>query len=176
MDGMTTNLNTKTGATMIIEKILSRFKRDKIVIGRADTTMIPAIVEVERAAFDPSVNDGMIANWVLMQSMMVAKVKDETVGYAVSVGHQTNWSLQIVRMAVHPSHQRSGLGTRMVTKLAESAVLLGMSSIQAITSGSPGEAQFFADIGFDCSPINVESCDCGKEHYLMTRQLPVRSK
>jgi ribosomal protein S18 acetylase RimI-like enzyme len=96
----------------------------------ADSTDLDAVAEIDHAAFEP---DWWYGQTTLFRAMRgasrftIAERNAQTVGYAFA--HQSGAHMHITRLAVHPAHQRRGLGAQLVADLLEHAREHGADTI-----------------------------------------------
>jgi len=93
-------------------------KAYEMYIERMQKTPAPMVAD-----FKQQVEQGIVA---------IALVHDEVVGYAVS--YPVNSVLHLENIAVLPSHQRLGLGRKLVTHVEQQAIKQGLWEIQLYTN------------------------------------------
>lgn len=79
--------------------------------------------------------------------VLVAASAEQVVGFAMARVHGS--LLHLYAMAVHPDHGRSGIGTRLLTRIIQEAVRRRLSGVTLTTFADlPWNAPFYEKLGF----------------------------
>ena len=96
----------------------------------ANSTDLDAIIEVDRAAFEPDWWYGQTTFFRAMRGasrFVVAEQDSQRIGYAFA--HANGSHAHVTRLAVRPAYQRAGIGARLIADLIEHAREQGVQTI-----------------------------------------------
>jgi ribosomal protein S18 acetylase RimI-like enzyme len=113
-------------------------------IRRAQTVDLPAILEVDRACFDPQwIKDESIVGPAIFEVpfFVVAELAGQLVGYAFATMHFDGRLIHLVRIAVLPERQGQAIGVRLLAEVIGFAHLRGAGVVTLNTQAHNRGAQ-----------------------------------
>ncbi|HJZ48333.1 MAG TPA: GNAT family N-acetyltransferase [Roseiflexaceae bacterium] len=113
-------------------------------IRRAQAVDLPALLEVDRACFDPQWNkDESIIGPSILDApyFMVAEMGGQIVGYAFATSHFAGRLMHLVRIAVLPEYRGQSIGVRLLADVIAFARLRGADLVTLNTQAHNNAAQ-----------------------------------
>jgi len=110
----------------------------------AEAVDLPAVLAVDQACFDPQwgKDEGIIGPAIFESPFfIVAELNGAVVGYAFVTIHFGGRLVHLVRIAVHPSHQRREIGVRLLAEITAHARAVGAGSVTLNTQANNTSAQ-----------------------------------
>jgi len=111
---------------------------------RALAVDLPAILEVDRACFDPQWNkDESIISPSILEApyFMAAEIDGQIVGYAFATSHFAGRLMHLVRIAVLPEYRGQSIGVRLLADVVEFARIRGADLMTLNTQAHNTAAQ-----------------------------------
>jgi ribosomal protein S18 acetylase RimI-like enzyme len=113
-------------------------------IRRAEAVDLPALLELDRACFDPQwIKDESIIGPAIFEVpyFVAAELGGAIVGYAFATSHFDGRLLHLVRIAVAPSHRGQSIGVRLLADVVEFARTHGADLVTLNTQAHNAAAQ-----------------------------------
>lgn len=139
--------------------------RDRADVHRINTAAFPTEAEADLV--------DRLRQAVRTKVSLVAEVDDQVVGHVLFTpvtlrdGVGTRPAMGLAPMAVHPDHQRQGIGSRLVTAGLEACARRGDSLVFVV-----GHPRFYPRFGFEpAAPKGFHYIDEGFDEYLFVAEL-----
>ena len=113
-------------------------------IRRAQAVDLPAVLEVDRACFDPQWNkDESVIGPSILEApyFVVAEINGQVIGYAFATSHFSGRLMHLVRIAVLPLYRGQAIGVRLLADLVEFARVRGADLMTLNTQSYNTDAQ-----------------------------------
>jgi ribosomal-protein-alanine N-acetyltransferase len=113
-------------------------------IRRAQAVDLPAVLEVDRACFDPQWNkDESVIGPSILEApyFVIAELNGQVIGYAFATSHFAGRLMHLVRIAVLPQYRGQAIGVRLLADVVEFARVRGAELMTLNTQSYNTEAQ-----------------------------------
>jgi len=137
---------------------------------------IPEVLEVENeTSANPLTREGLLCHLRRRNCIgMVEEVDDEIRGFMLYELHRT--SLAILKLSVHPNHQRTGVAKSMIRRLKDKLTQQRRRAIDIEIHEENMEAQrFLKEMGFRAYHVQRDYYDDGRSAYYFRYALPMEA-